>query len=379
MKNTRLVLSCGFALFSMFFGSGNLVFPILVGTESEGHYLLAALGILLSGVVVPFLGVLGMMLYEGEIDQFFHTFGKKGIFVFSLLALALMGPFGVLARCLTVAHGALQLLIPQASLVPSSLFLCVLIYLLASNKRKIVGLLGTLLTPLLLLALGAIAYFGIFQGKFPMAKEGAGFQAFGNGFLQGYQTMDLLAAFFFSQFVIRQLGQSLPQSKLQERVKVFFQAAFVGGFLLCSIYFVLVLLGNLYVSLLVGKAPQEMLGQIALEALGPFAALFLCLAVVFACLTTAIVLTSLSADFLENQVLKGRIRHSHALMSILFIAFIVSTLDFGGIAKFLGPLLELVYPALIALTVVNIASKFYRFNPSHWPFTLTFLAKLSQL
>lgn len=128
MKNKWLVVSTGFALFSMFFGSGNLVFPITVGQESEGHYLLAAFGILFTGVVVPFLGVLGMMLYKGDIYSFFSCFGKKGTFLFSFLALALMGPFGVLARCLTVAHGALLLLLPNASLPLTSLLLCFVIY-----------------------------------------------------------------------------------------------------------------------------------------------------------------------------------------------------------------------------------------------------------
>jgi LIVCS family branched-chain amino acid:cation transporter len=60
----------------------------------------------------------------------------------------------------------------------------------------------------------------------------------------------------------------------------------------------------------------------------------------------------------------------------LAIGFAVSTLDFGGIARFLGPLLETVYPALITLTLVNIACKLFSFRSTHWPFTLTIAAKL---
>ncbi len=82
MKNTWLVVSTGFALFSMFFGSGNLVFPITVGLESEGHYLPAALGILLTGVAVPFLGVLGMMLYKGDIYSFQCLRQKRYLYIF---------------------------------------------------------------------------------------------------------------------------------------------------------------------------------------------------------------------------------------------------------------------------------------------------------
>src|SRR5262249_40180536 len=146
MKNKFLILSTGFALFSMFFGSGNLVFPIVVGTQSDGHYLMAALGILLTGVLVPFLGVLGMMLYQGETRSFFSCMGKLGTFWFPLFALALMGPFGVMARCLTVAHGGLQLMFPNLALPMASLAMCVVIYMLTVNKSRIVPVLGNLLT-----------------------------------------------------------------------------------------------------------------------------------------------------------------------------------------------------------------------------------------
>lgn len=377
MNKTWLVLSTGFALFSMFFGSGNLVFPITVGQESGGHYMLAALGIIFTGVIVPFLGVLGMMLYKGNLSVFFRSFGNKGIFIFSFFALALMGPFGVLARCLTVAHGALLLLFPNAQLVFTSLGLCVLIFALTINKRKIVTLLGIVLTPLLLIAISVIAFYGLYDGSFPQAGAINGWGALKNGFFQGYQTMDLLAAFFFSQFVISHLCKNLgsnPEDKTT--LKVFLKATMVGAGILSAVYFVLVLLGSIYSPLLLGKPPQEMLGLIAMESLGSLAAPFVCVAVVFACLTTAIVLTSLFADFLRKDVSQGRLNHSLALIITLGIGFLISTLDFAGIARFLGPLLEIIYPALILYTVINIACKALNWQPSHWPFTIAIVAKL---
>lgn len=370
MKNAALVISTGFALFSMFFGSGNLVFPITVGQESEGHYLLASLGILSTGVVVPFLGVLGMILYKGDINEFFSCFGKKGIFLFSFLALALMGPFGVLARCLTVAHGALLLLIPEASLPLTSLILCCTIFFLAVNKNKIVSTLGTFLTPFLLFSIAVITYFGL-QGPLPESTTtSSGWLALKNGFFQGYQTMDLLAAFFFSQFVI---------SHLHSNLKVFYKSALLGGGILSLVYFALVLLGWAHASSLIDTPPQEMLGQIAIQSLGPIAAPSVCMAVLFACLTTAIVLTSLFADFLRSEVLQNKIGNKPALFITLCIAFIISTFDFAGIASVLGPILEAIYPALIMLTLVNIAGKFLGTKATHWPFTLTLAAKLCMI
>lgn len=377
MKNKWLIVSTGFALFSMFFGSGNLVFPITVGQESEGHYLLAALGILFTGVVVPFLGVLGMMLYKGDIYSFFNCFGKKGAFLFSFLALALMGPFGVFARCLTVAHGALLLLLPNASLPLTSLLMCIVIYFLTVNKNKIVTTLGTVLTPFLLLAIAMIAFFGLNQGTLPKITTSNGWNALKNGFFQGYQTMDLLAAFFFSQFVIKHLHSKLSSNDGESSLlKHFYKSSLIGAGILSSVYFALVLLGWIYSPLLTHTPPQEMLGVIAIESLGTIAAPCVCLAVLFACLTTAIVLASLFADFLRSEVTKEKIGNKQALLISLGIGFIVSTFDFAGIARFLSPILEAVYPALIALTLVNIANKFFGVKSSHWPFTLTLAAKL---
>lgn len=372
-----LFVSTGFALFSMFFGSGNLVFPILVGQESEGHYAMAALGILLTGVVVPFLGTLGMMLYNGDIYSFFNCLGKKGTFVLSFIILALMGPFGVLARCLTVAHGALLLLLPNVSLTMASFAMCVVIFFLTVNKNRIVPLLGTLLTPFLLGSIALIAFFGLQKGVLPEAVATSSWVALKNGFFRGYQLMDLLAAFFFSQFVIRHLQATLPKNiNSSHLLQHFLKSSLIGAGLLSLVYCALVLLGWTYSPTLIGVPPQEMLGTIAMESLGSIAAPCICIALVLACLTTAIVLASLFADFLNEELTNKKMGNPLALAVTLGLGFLVSTFDFDGIAHFLGPILEAAYPALIVLTIVNIGCKLFGAKASHWPFTLTLLTKL---
>lgn len=377
MKNKFLILSTGFALFSMFFGSGNLVFPIVVGTQSDGHYLMAALGILLTGVLVPFLGVLGMMLFQGDTRSYFNCMGKLGTFWFPLLALALMGPFGVMARCLTVAHGGLQLLFPSLTLPQASLAMCAVIYFLTVNKSRIVPVLGTMLTPFLLVSLVSIAYFGLSQASLPQAGSASSWSALQNGFFQGYQTMDLLAAFFFSAFVLQHLQKAAEHvGRPSSIVRVFMKSSLIGAGILSAVYFSLVLLGAAYSADLANVPPQEMLGAIAMKALGPLAAPGVCIALVLACLTTAIVLASLFAEFLRKEVAKEQISQRTAMAWTLCIGFFVSTLEFAGIARFLGPILEAVYPALIILTLVNIAHKTWGMRHTHWPVTLTFLAKV---
>ena len=111
--------------------------------------------------------------------------------------------------------------------------------------------------------------------------------------------MDLLAAFFFSTFVIQQLRR-----KDDRPYNHFIKASCIGGGILALVYFSLVILGWIFAPSLAGYQPTEMLGRIAMESLGVWAMPAVATAVVFACLTTAIVLVTLFADFLRKEVLK---------------------------------------------------------------------------
>ncbi len=376
MKNKSLILSTGLAMFSMFFGSGNLVFPLVVGQMSEGHFGFASLGILITGVLVPFLGILAMLLFDGNSKEFFGRLGKPATFWFPLIALSLMGPFGVLARCITVAHGAFRLILPETPLWLFSILCCALTFFLTIRKNKIVPLLGSILTPILLLSLGAIAIFGFISAEIPAVTSNGSWDSFKNGIFQGYQTMDLLAAFFFSVFVIKHLKNHSSTEDRAHSLSIFLKASMLGAGLLSFIYILLVLLGSIYAPALAHIPPQEMLGYVAQAALGSWAAPIVCCTVVLACITTAIVLTSLFSDFLRKEVTKEKINNSTAILTTLGIAFLISTLEFSGIARFLGPILEAIYPALIVLTVLSIFHKLRGWNTVRMPIAVAFLIKL---
>lgn len=371
MKTKSLILSTGLAMFSMFFGSGNLVFPLVVGQQCEGHFLSATLGLLLTGVLVPFLGILAILLFNGNPKDFFSQLGKPATFWFPLIALSLMGPFGVLARCITVAHGAFNLLIPGAPLTGFSAGACLIIFILAVSKKKIVSLLGSILTPLLLASLAAIAAFGLSHAEFPSAEPQGQIGSFLNGLYQGYQTMDLLAAFFFSAFLIQHLKKQSDDS-----LPIFLKSSLIGASLLSIIYTLLILLGFVYSDHLAPIPPQEMLGFIAELTLGDWAAPIVAATVILACFTTAIVLASLSADFLKKEICNHKINTPLALSAVLAIAFGTSTLEFSGIAKILGPILEVLYPALIVLTIVSILNRLWGWNSIRMPIAVAFVAKL---
>ena len=380
MNTHKLIFSTGFALFAMFFGSGNLVFPLLTGVESDGHYLLSSVGMVLTGVMVPFMGVLAMLLYKGDTNEFLGTMGNAAKFWFPLIALSLMGPFGVLARCITVAHGSFTLIYPSISLDVFSLVFCSIIFLLTVNKTKIVSFLGTTMTPFLIVSLALIILSGIFFGRAPDEPSTSGWVAFSNGAVKGYQLMDLLAGFFFSTFIIQHLSKHLSfETDKKELVSVFLKSSLIGGLLLSVVYCGLVYLGSAFSADLKDVAPQAMLGIIAQKTVGHFSAPLVCMAVVLACFTTAVVLTSLFAEFFKTNVCKDKVTNPVSILVTLFIAFWISRLEFSGIAAFLAPILENLYPALIVLTIVNIANKLWGVKQQKWPVMLTFAAKLCSI
>lgn len=378
MKRRALAVTTGFAMFSMFFGSGNLVFPLAVGAESEGHYFFASVGIFCTCVLFPFLGLLAVGLCGGDHNRLYSCFGRKGAFVFSLLALSLLGPFGVLARCLTVAHGALLLVFPDTALQWTSAGICALIFILGMNKGRTIDVVGTILSPVLLIAIVAIAYAALMHGGVEyVAAATGGWRAMTNGYFEGYQTMDLIASLYFSGYVIRYLNGKFGDGHDHAlKMRTFLASSLIGAALLYFVYLILIYLGATYAEMLSDVPPQEMLGRVAYETLGPMAAPCVCLTVFLACLTTALALASLFADFFRNEVCRGRIGGGTSLAVTLAISFLVSTLDFNGIAALLKPILSVTYPAVIVLTAASIASHFTGRRASHWPFSVALVLKL---
>jgi LIVCS family branched-chain amino acid:cation transporter len=373
MKNKFLCVGTGFALFSMFFGSGNLVFPLALGKENLDQFPLALLGLFITAVIVPLVGVLGMILFQGSAQKFFGVLGEKQAFWLSFIILALMGPFGVLARCITVAHGSFQLLFPSVSLAVFSLLFSLATFFVALNKGRIVPILGSFLTPFLLLSLALIAFFGFCYGETPSVSSLNAWQAFQGGFFKGYQMMDLLAAFFFSSFIIQHIKEKTPQ---ESQLKTFIYSSLVGGGLLAITYAALVYLGASFAPQLEGQAPEKSLGIVASMTMGSYSLIAVSVASVLACLTTAVVLTSLFADFFRKEMVKEKVSNNFSLMLTLGIAFLVSLLEFAGIAKILGPILEVIYPALIVLTGLNIISSLWGLKVRRWPVFATIIARL---
>lgn len=352
----------GMAIFAMFFGAGNIIFPLALGQQLAEQTPYAVLGLLVTAVLVPFSGLLAMFLYQGQIQPFFGRIGQWPGLVLAFLIISLLGPLGSTPRCIALSFSTLNLAYPGLNVILFNAIACVCIFLMTYKKQRLLGLLGYILTPLLLVLLTLI----VIKGLWDQPLDGLGavqMEAsvnFWKGLKEGYNTMDLLAAFFFAPVIIS-LTQAktacLPDAK--SRLMFVLKASGIGAVLLGIIYIGFSLLASLYASNLQGIPAEELLAVIALKTLGPHAGLIVCLTVVLACLTTAIALIAAFAGFIQQELLKGRGSYSWILACSLLMTYLVACFEFQGISRFLTPILEICYPFLILLTGYNLIERLY--------------------
>ena len=370
VRNKSAVWSTGLAMFAMFFGAGNIVFPLALGQFVQDKSFYGIMGLVVTAVLVPLMGLLAMMLYNGDYLSFFRRIGKVPGFLVALLILGLIGPFGGIPRCITISYSTLNAFgfeaIKGVNLMTFSLVSCVLIFLFTYRPTKIISLLGYVLTPILLLSLAVIVAKGLMVMPHPDPSMHTRWSSFSQGLFDGYNTMDLLAAFFFSSVVLlclrKDVGDMTPQENRRLRI-VAVLGSLIAALLLAVVYISFSFLAAGYSNELESVASHELLGTLAYHLLGPYAGMIAGVAVCFACLTTEIALTAVFAEFLHETIFKEKVPYTFSLVFTLFVSFLVSTLHFEGISSFLVPILKICYPALIVLSILNILNKAFDFKP----------------
>ncbi|ASQ44812.1 branched-chain amino acid transport system II carrier protein [Legionella clemsonensis] len=356
MQQYKSIFMYGFAIFAMFFGSGNLVFPLQIGEAAGNHWMIGFVGLLLTGILLPLTGLFVIKLYQGNYHAFFGEAGKFAAFLLPLFMLSLLGSFGVVPRCITVAYGSLSYLLPQIKLTVFSLLFCLTTFFFCLNDKVMIKLLGKWMSPILLITLSILIVIAII--KAPVIVDSiSGQQAFSYGFITGYQTMDLFAAFFFSALIFTQIQQALPDASTREVLLFAIKPSILGASLLALVYLGFVFLGSHYSPLIAGIKPELMLPSIAKQAMGNSATLFMGITMFFSCLTTAVALNNLYARYLHSLLKLKKEKFYLILLFTTGLSFIISLLDFKGIAAFLAPILKLTYPGIIALTLMALVLK----------------------
>jgi LIVCS family branched-chain amino acid:cation transporter len=377
------ILATGFSMFSMFFGAGNVVFPLVLGQTSGEYVSYAALGLIITGIILPFVGLLSMMLFRGDYRTYFGRLGKwPGLFVIFLI-MALLGPFAGIPRTITLSQSTMVL---SGVDIPVWLFnglFCAIFLALAYQRNRIVDILGYFLTPVLIVLLGIIIVAGLMQptevstvvansSALEMVVRGAG---------EGYNTMDLLAALFFSTVIIAALQSRFTESdeKIRQH-RILHHAGFaslIGGILLGLVYVGFCLLSAKYSLALDGLEADELIAYLSFEILGAKGGWIVNGVVSLACLTTAIALASVFSEVMCVEF-TGSTRYYHAfLIGTAITAYAMSFIGFTGIIGLIYPLLVVCYPAIIVLAFLNMAHKLWGWTVIKTPVFLTAAASVA--
>lgn len=364
MNPFKTVLTAGFALFSMFFGSGNLVFPFVLGREVTGAFPIAILGFIFTAVFMPVLGFLGVTLSQGSPGIFFNKLGKTGTFLFILLCLSLMGPFGVMPRCVGLSYGGFAMNFPDVPLWVFSLGFCTLAGILIWQPNKVVPIIGIFLTPFKLGGIIFLILIGLYFAKTPVASTYIPLEALNSGAKIGYQTMDLMSALFFCGSIVEYLKLKLGKTD-QKMIFIYsIYSGFIGVLLLAIAYTGFIILGASYAPEIMYTPSEKLLVTISSLAFGSLAVPIVGFTICVSCLATSTILGKLFTDFLKDKVLMERITYHQSVVITMCLCFAFSLLGFDGIVQFLATILMWLYPALIVYTVYKVydgirSEKFY--------------------
>lgn len=367
-------IAIGLAMFSMFFGAGNIIFPLAVGQYAGDQNFYAMCGLIITAALMPIAGVIAMILFDGNYRQFFGRLGPIPGFVLALITISLLGPLGSTPRCIALAYTTMKSAFLVMSPTVFSALSCVLIFAFTYRKSYILTLLGWVLTPLLLAALILIIIVGLLTSTAAPMTDYSNLNMFLHGLSEGYNTMDLLAAFFFSSTILSILRLRYQESNTSEtkHLTVAYQASIVGAILLSLVYIGFSYLASFHAQSLNIGSKDELLAAITMKIAGPYGGILVCITIALACFTTAIALITAFTDFIQTEVFNNKISYEIILIGSLIITFLVSTLEFTGISAFLGPILQISYPALIVLTFLNIAHKLTGFQTIKVPVFFTF-------
>ena len=364
-KETVFVASM---LFGMFFGAGNLIFPVSMGQLSGNNMWQAAAGFLITGVGLPLLGVaaLGISREDGLMGLSSRVGRRYGKFFTCILYLTI-GPFFAIPRCATVAYTVgVERIIPDsmqtAVLAVFSLLFFAAVLFFSLRPGEILTWIGKVLNPLFLLFLGLLVIrallspMGSISGVAPEGAYAAG--AFYQGFLEGYNTMDALAGLAFGIIVvnvIRDLGVENPGDVAKNTVR----SGILSSVLMAVIYVLVTVVGAQSRGVFPPSSNGgEALALIAGHYFGPAGAVILAAAVTLACLKTAVGLITSCGETFQKIFPKGP---SYRIWAVLFstLSFLIANLGLDAIVSWSKPVLLFLYPLAITLILLTLFGRLF--------------------
>jgi LIVCS family branched-chain amino acid:cation transporter len=357
-KNKELFVTA-FALFSMFFGAGNLLLPPLLGYQATDQWFWVTLGFMIAAVVIPIFGILAHARLQGSM----YDFGKKVSPIFSTTFCIIIYIISVAIPSPRTASATHEISIfpnfgTSALLTSSLYFALVLVFVL--NRSKILNFIGKFLTPLIVLILLTIIGIGLFMPHQEVANSTIQGSPLFAGLLEGYQTFDAIGAIVIGGVIIISLNLQGHDS-FEEKKKLIAKSGWIAGIGLFIIYGGLILLGSYFsgeieidMSLDSDHKRAALLRGISTETLGNIGTAFLSVLVALACFTTAVGIITGTADYFKGLFKGSKDAYTITAVVACLLGVGVGQLDFHDIIVIAIPILKFIYPIAIVLIFLNV-------------------------
>lgn len=380
-KNLILV---GFTLFSMFFGAGNLIFPPGIAAQAGTATWLAAIGLAVSAVGLPVLGVVAVAR-SGGMDTLGSRVHPLFARAFTIAAYLAIGPCLAIPRTATTSFEMAvppfvdaDAPIPMFRLIYSLVFFAAAL-VIALRPEKLTDRLGKILCPILV-ALIVITFVGCLANPL----EGYG-PASGNyvthpviqGFVEGYQTMDTIAALAFGIIIavnIRARGVEEERAVVRGTVR----SGIIAGVMLLIIYCMLAHIG----ALSAGAVPNPTDGAQALTNVvgllfGTWGNVLLAGIFIIACFNVCVGLISSCGEYFYSICPKLSYKGWAVLFAVL--SMVISNAGLAQIISVSAPVLGILYPMAIVLIALSFFHRWLTGKRWVYPLGVLFAGAFSVL
>ena len=361
------ILISGLALFAIFFGAGNLIFPPYLGVITGDGWLATMVGFLLADPVIPILTVIVTAAAGGKAVDIGKRVGDKFAKILTLAAIICIGPaFAIPRTAATTYEVGFQSFFPNLPILVVTIVFFAITFALSFKESNVVNIIGKYITPALLVFLFIVIVKAIISpiGKpIDVPVEGGYFV---KGFYEGYQTLDAFASPLFTGIVVADLmRKGYGKVNRKDRLSFIISVGIVASIFLSLVYGGLTYLGASGSSIFTADDSRvEILVSLVYMTLGNFGKFALSVCVTLACLTTAIGLTSSAGNFIE-ELTHGKVKYIYTVIVVTIISFLLSSLGVDAIINLAVPVLTIGYPIIIALVFYMIFDKKVPYNMAY--------------
>ena len=351
MSQRKQIVVTAFALFSLFFGAGNLVLPPYLGYNAGSSWFWVAIGFAISAVIIPIMAIYGHSRLQGSMLDFGKKVSPWFALVYSMIvyaiSISLPSP-----RTASVAYEmAIEPYFDMSALTLSILyFALVLVFVL--NRNRILSIIGKYLTPLIIIILLLVILFGLFGEVSPL-RDTIFDNSFTEGILEGYQTFDAIGGVVVGGVIVIsiELGGSY---NFDEKRKIISRSGLLAGLGLFIIYAGLIALGAWQSGTEEVNNRTELLNLLSTKTLGNIGTSFLAILVALACFTTAVGIITGTADFVKG-LFKGS-KPAYVITAVVgcIVGVLVGQNTVGYIIDIAIPALMFIYPITIVLIALSV-------------------------